>query len=97
MKFDWPRLAAKVFAVVTMGVGAGFLSAAIAFVEIGSRGSLYNSPFGHIADVIGWGAGCLTASLLTFAMLYHESAKKLYDQSAKNAIKPDVPSSRGLD
>ena len=88
MRFDWPRLAAKVFAVLTLGLGVGFVAGGVAFVKIGPSGSIFGSPFGHVAEVIGWGAGCLSASLMTFIMLQtgHEDVGK-----------PGGPPSSGLE
>jgi hypothetical protein len=75
MRFDWPRLAAKAFAVLTLGLGVGYLVGGVAFVMIGPSGNTFGSPFGHIAEVIGLGAGCLSASLMTFIMLQTSSPK----------------------
>jgi hypothetical protein len=88
-RLDWPRLVAKVFMVLTLGVGAGFVGGSIAFLKIGPEGQLINSAFGHIAEVIGWGVGCLTASLTTCFLLY--------GGGGADAGKPVGPPSRGLD
>jgi hypothetical protein len=66
---DWPTMVAKTFAVLSFSTGAGFLAGAIAFLNVGEHGRIYGGPFTHVADIIGWGTGFLTASLATFATL----------------------------
>jgi hypothetical protein len=64
------RMLAKVFAVVTLSVGAGFVAGAIAFTQTGMEGNLINGVFHHISEVIGIGVGMITASLTTMGMLW---------------------------
>ncbi len=66
---DWPTMVAKTFAVLTLSTGAGFLAGAITYLNVGSRGNLVGGSFTHVADVIGWGTGFLTASLATFVAM----------------------------
>jgi hypothetical protein len=89
MSMSGPRLAALGFAVITLGLGVGFICGGIAFVAIGEQGRLFGSPFGHIGEVIGWGAGCMTSSLATFVILHSASKGE--------PGKPGAPRSNGLD
>lgn len=64
------RTLAKVFAVVTLSVGAGFVAGAIAFTNSGEGGNLHGGAFHHISEVVGIGVGLITASLATMSMLW---------------------------
>lgn len=68
-KIDWLGTGARIFAVLSLSVGVGFLAGAIAFTKIGREGMIYGGPFAHVSDLIGWGSGLLAASLATFAFI----------------------------
>jgi hypothetical protein len=79
----WPRVAAKVFGVLATSTGIGFMAGAITYGQMGRAGMIYNSAvFGHVADIVGWGAGLLAAGLLTFGMLWAGGRR---DQNGKPA------------
>jgi hypothetical protein len=66
---DGLRVLAKAFAVVTFSIGAGLVAGAITYVNVGPDGRLFGGAFGHVAEIVGWGTGCLTASAATTAAL----------------------------
>ena len=89
MHVDWLKVAAKCFAVLTLGFGVGGLVGGIAFVAIGDEGFLRDSPLGHVAEVIGPGAGCVAASIATFI--------NVSLGGKRDAGKPGMPGPTGLE
>jgi hypothetical protein len=82
----WTVAFAKAFAVVTLSVGVGLLAGAIAFTATGVQGNLNGPLFGHIADVVGWGAGFVTASLSTIVLLWMGGRRPGAPEAKKDAI-----------
>lgn len=67
---QWPRLIGKSFGVLATSAGIGFIAGAITFASLGHSGEILGGPFSHVADIVGWGAGLLSAGLLTMITLW---------------------------